>query len=150
MKVNKWIIIICIIMIIFLGYSVYMIPDTNTKILNLTMGVFTGLFVSLVMSIINYLHQKYSIYNSVTTQISDIFINTYIIHRMTGIILEKVQNLNKLEELNYRSILGMADLNIGFAASMNTKLFAPILGLGKRYQAIIEIMHWNMIYFNWK
>ena len=77
MKVNKWTIIICTIMIIFLGDLVYMIPDTNTKMLNLTMGVFTGLLVSLIMAIINYLHQKYLIYNSVMTQISDIFINTY-------------------------------------------------------------------------
>lgn len=139
MKVNKWTIIICIIMIIFLGDLVYIIPDTNTKMSNLTTGVFTGLLVSLVIAIINYLHYKYLIYNSVMTQILDIFTNTYIIYRMTGMILEKVQNLNKLEDLNYKSILGMADLNIGFAASMNTKLFAPILGLGKKYQAIIEM-----------
>lgn len=139
MKVNKWTIIFCTIMIIILGYLIYVIPDSNTKMFNLTMGVFTGLLVSLVMAIINYLHQKYLIYNSVMTQISDIFINTYIIHRMTEMILEKVQNLNKLEDLNYKSILGMADLNVDFATSMNTKLFAPILGIGKKYQAIIEM-----------
>ena len=139
MKVNKWTIIICTIMIIFFCGLVYVIPNTNTKMFNLTMGVFTGLLVSLIMAIINYLHQKYLIYNSVMTQISDIFINTYIIHRMTGMILEKVQNLNNLEDLNYRLIFGMADLNVDFATSMNTKLFAPILRIGKKYQAIIEM-----------
>ena len=57
--------------------------------------------------------------------------------------MHRVQNLNKLDDLNYRSILGMADLNIGFATRMNTKLFAPILGIGKKYQAIIEMMEFE-------
>lgn len=143
MKINKWTIIICVIMLIISGVLVYIILDTNTKMFGLALGVFTGFLVSLVIAIVNYLHQKYFIYNSVMTQISDIYINTYIIHRMTGMILDKVQNLNKLDDLNYRSILGMADLNIGFATSMNTKLFAPILGIGKKYHAIIEMMEFE-------
>lgn len=126
MKINKWTIFICVIMLIISGVLVYMISDVNTKTYDLALGVFTGFLVSLVIAIVNYLHQKYLIYNSVMTQISDIFINTYIIHRMTGMILEKVQNLNKLD-----------DLNIGFATGMNTKLFVPIDGIGKKYQAII-------------
>lgn len=88
------------------------------------------------LAIVNYLHQKYLIYNSVTAQISDIFINTYIIHRITGMILDRVQNLSKLDDLNYRSILGMADLNIGFATSMNTKLFSPIVGLERNIKRL--------------
>ena len=143
MKINKWTIIICVIMLIISGALVYTIPDTNTKIFGLALGVFTGFLVSWVIAIVNYLHQKYLIYNSVMTQISDIFINTYIIHCMTGMILHRVQNLNMLDDLNYRSILGMADLNIGFATSMNTKLFAPIVGIGKKYQAIIEMIEFE-------
>lgn len=143
MKINKWTIFICVIMLIISGVLVYMISDVNTKTYDLALGVFTGFLVSLVIAIVNYLHQKYLIYNSVMTQISDIFINTYIIHCMTGMILEKVQNLNKLDDLNYRSILGMADLNIGFATGMNTKLFVPIVGIGKKYQAIIEMMEFE-------
>jgi len=103
MKINKWTIIICVIMLTISGTLIYMISNTATKLFGLALGVFTGFLVSLVIAIVNYLHQKYLIYNAVKTQISDIFINTYILHRMTGMILDKVQNLNKLDDLNYRS-----------------------------------------------
>ena len=91
MKVNKYTIIACVIMLIVSGIFVYRIQDTSDKLFILFVGIFTGFLVSLVSAIVNYSHQKSIIFNSVMIQIADIFVNTLIIHRMTGIIVEKTQ-----------------------------------------------------------
>lgn len=150
MKVNKYTIIACVIMLIVSGIFVYRIQDTGDKLFILFVGIFTGVLVSLVSAIVNYLHQKNIIFNSVMTQIADIFVNTLIIHRMTGMIVEKTQTMTRLDDLNYKSILSLADLNIGFASSMNTKLYSPIIKGGSKNNAINEMMEFENDLMNLK
>ena len=150
MKVNKYTIIACVIMLIVSGIFVYRIQDTSDKLFILFVGIFTGFLVSLVSAIVNYLHQKSIIFNSVMIQIADIFVNTLIIHRMTGIIVEKTQMMTRLDDLNYKSILSLADLNIGFASSMNTKLYSPIIKGGSKNNAIAEMMEFENDLMNLK
>lgn len=150
MKVNKYTIIACLIMLMASGIFVYGIQDTNDKLFILFVGIFTGFLVSLVSAIVNYLHQKNFIFNSVMTQIADIYVNTLIIHRMTGIIVEKTQMMTRLDDLNYKSLLSLADLNIGFASSMNTKLYSPIIKGGSKNNAITEMMEFENDLMNLK
>ncbi len=150
MKVNKYTIIACLIMLMVSGIFVYGIQDTNDKLFILFVGIFTGFLVSLVSAIVNYLHQKNLIFNSVMTQIADIYVNTLIIHRMTGIIVEKTQMMTRLDDLNYKSLLSLADLNIGFASSMNTKLYSPIIKGGSKNNAITEMMEFENDLMNLK
>lgn len=150
MKANKFTIIACVIMLIISGIFVYGIENTSDKMFILFVGIFTGVLVSLVSAIVNYLHQKNIIFNSVMTQIADIFVNTLIIHRMTGMIVEKTQTMTRLDDLNYKSILSLADLNIGFASSMNTKLYSPIIKGGSKNNAINEMMEFENDLMNLK
>ena len=58
MKVSKITASICILLDLLLGVFIVNVPETYTLVLNILLGVFTWLFVSIVTSLFCYLHEK--------------------------------------------------------------------------------------------
>lgn len=126
------------------------IKDSNSKLFVVTVGIFTGVFVSLVSTVVFYFDKRAAIYQAVKSNIADIYINLHIIHSMTGNILNQVQNFYNLKDLNYKLVMGLSELNINFASNMHVGTFSPLLSFGKKYRAIEDMKEFENDLFNLK
>ena len=102
MKVSKITVSICALLDILVGCLIANIPETYTLALNILLGVFTGLFVSIVTSLICYFHEKITIISKAKSQLPDVYIDLLIVQQMTGSILPRIIHTYRLDDLNYR------------------------------------------------
>lgn len=150
MKANKYTIIVCVLIGIIACVAMIGIKDSNSKIFVVTVGVFTGVLVSLVSTVVTYFDKRATIYQAVKSNIADIYINLHIIHSMTGNILDQVQYFYNLKELNYKLVMGLSELNLNFASGMQVGAFAPLVTVGKKYNAIQDMKEFENDLFNLK
>lgn len=150
MKASKYTIIVCVMMAIISCVVMFGIKDSNSKIFVVTVGIFTGVIVSLVSTIVIYFDKRATIYQAVKSNIADIYINLYIIHSMTGNILEQIQYFYNLKDLNYKLVMGLSELNLNFVSSMQVGAFTPLFTGGKKYNAIQDIKDFENDLFNLK
>lgn len=139
MKANKYTIIICVLIGVITCGTMVGIKDSNSKLFVVTVGIFTGIIVSLVSTVVVYFDKRATIYQAVKSNIADIFINLHIIHSLTGNILAQVQKICNLKELNYKLVVDLSELNISCAANMQVGTFAPLFSCGKKYRAIQDM-----------
>lgn len=150
MKANKYTIIICVVIDIISLYLMLIIKDSSSKSFVVAVGIFTGILVSLVSTMVIYFDKRATIYQAVKTNIADIYINLTIIHSMTGNILNQIQYFYNLKELNYKMLIGLAELNTSFVSGMQIGLYEPMFPIGKKYNAINEMKDFENDLFNLK
>lgn len=150
MKANKYTIIVCVLIGTITGVSMVGIKDSDSKLFVVTVGIFTGVLVSLVSTVVIYFDKRVTIYQSVKSNIADIYINLHIIHSMTGNILNQIQFLYDLKDLNYKLVSGLSELNINFASNMHVGTFTSLFSFGKKYYAIQDMKEFEKDLFNLK
>lgn len=150
MKASKYTIIVSTIIGIITGMLLLVIEDCDSKPFIVSVGIFTGVLVSLVSTVITYFDKRATLFQAVKSNIADIFINLNIIHSMTGNILNQIQYFYNLKELNYKMLIGLAELNTDFASKMQVGVFEPIFPIGKKYNAITNMKEFEIDLFNLK
>lgn len=150
MKANKYTIIVCAVMGVIACIDMIAIKDSSSKFFAVTVGIFTGILVSLVSTIVIYFDKRATIFQAVKSNIADIFINLSIIHSMTGNILNQIQYFYNLKELNYKMIIGLAELNTSFASGMQIGLYEPMFPAGKKNNAINDMKEFENDLYNLK
>ena len=139
MKVSKITASICILSDLLLGVFIVNIPETYTLVLNILLGVFTGLFVSIVTSLICYFHEKVTIISKAKSQLPDVYIDLLIVQQMTGSILPRIIHTYRLDDLNYRTVISISDLTVHAIDKNSLKLYSPFLRFGKWSKIIRDI-----------
>ena len=132
MKVSKITVSICALLDILVGCLIANIPETYTLALNILLGVFTGLFVSIVTSLICYFHEKITIISKAKSQLPDVYIDLLIVQQMTGSILPRIIHTYRLDDLNYRTVISISDLAVHAIDKNSLKLYSPFLQYGKK------------------
>lgn len=150
MKANKYTIIACVIIGIISCITMIAINNSSSKSFIVAVGIFTGVLVSLVSTIVSYCDKRGTIYHAVESNIADIFINLHIIYSMTGNILNQIQYFYGLKELNYKMLIGLAELNTSFASSMQLGTYEPLFPIGKKHYAIKDMRQFEKDLFNLK
>ena len=139
MKVSKITVSICALLDILVGCLIANIPETYTLALNILLGVFTGLFVSIVTSLICYFHEKITIISKAKSQLPDVYIDLLIVQQMTGSILPRIIHTYRLDDLNYRTVISISDLAVHAIDKNSLKLYSPFLQYGKKAKFVRDI-----------
>lgn len=150
MKASKVTIITTVIISIGTGVALFEIQDGSSKLFGVIVGIFTGALITLVSTLVTYLDKRAAIYQVVKSNIANIYVNLHIIHSMTGNILNQIQHVYSFNELNYKMIVGLAELNIDFASGMQVSMFEPIFSIGKKCNAIEDMKEFGDDLFNLK
>lgn len=139
MKVSKITASVCILLDFFIGIFIYNIPETYILALNIFLGVFTGLFVSIVTSLTGYFHEKATIISKVKSQLLDVYFDLLTVKQMTGDLLPKIIYTDRLDTLNYRHIISIAEITIKAIDKNSLKMYSPFLKNGKWANLIKDI-----------
>jgi len=139
MKVSKITASVCVLLDLLVGIFVVIIPETYALVLNILLGVFTGLFVSIVTSLISYFHEKTTIISKVKSQLPDVYVNLLIVQQMTGSVLPRIIHTYRLDDLNYRTIISVSDLMAHAIDKNALLLYSPLLKYGKWAKLIRDI-----------
>ena len=131
MKVSKITVSVCTLLDILLGIFIVNIPEAYALTLNILLGVFTGLFVSMVTSLICYFHEKATIISKAKGDLPDVYIDLLIVKQMTGSLLSRIIYTYRLDDLNYRAIISISDLMVHSIDRNSLKLYSPFLKYGK-------------------
>lgn len=150
MKVSKITVSICTLLDLFVGFLIASIPETYTLALNILLGMFTGLFVSIVTSLICYFHEKATIISKAKSQIPDVYIDLLIVQQMTGSILPRVIHTYRLDDLNYRTVSSVSVLAVHAIDKNSLKLYSPFLKYGKKAKFISDIDQFEDKLYNLK
>lgn len=150
MKVSKITVSICALLDILVGCLIANIPETYTLALNILLGVFTGLFVSIVTSLICYFHEKITIISKAKSQLPDVYIDLLIVQQMTGSILPRIIHTYRLDDLNYRTVISISDLAVHAIDKNSLKLYSPFLKYGKKAKFVRDIDQFEDKLYNLK
>lgn len=146
MKVNKWI-IICSILIGILCIIMLFIFKPNTILGNIAISLLTGTIISVLTSTIYYLNERQKIICEIKGVIPSIYINLKYIYDMIGNILPQIIYVQYLDNLNYRSILELANLNMDFVQRCRANVFSAFLKNGETACAIDKFLkHTDNLY----
>ena len=111
MKANKYTIIVCVLIGIITCVAMIGIKDSNSKLFVVTVGIFTGVIVSLVSTVVIYFDKRATIYQAVKSNIADI----YITSKLNIFIICKIK-----KEINF-GFINFACLFISYGRTFRTK-----------------------------
>ncbi len=135
MEVNRKAIMTCAVLIFFIVICIIVISETIVTS-DILLGIFTGLTVSIVTSLVYYFHEKATIINKIKVQIFDVYLDLSVIEQMTKSILSQVYYTPMLDTLNYRMIISISDITIHAIDKSSLKLYSPFLKYGKWYELV--------------
>lgn len=149
MSINKWI-SICSIIVLGVSSLCVILCDNNTVIQNVFVSLMTGAIISFMTAEINYLSARQKISNKIKEAIPAIYLNLRQIHKLTGDILPNIIYVQQLDDLNYRRLLSMADLNMNFVQQCNISFFSCFFKRGKLSCAVQSFAKYTDCLYNLK
>lgn len=150
MKVSKITASVCALLDLLVGFLIVNIPGTSILALNILMGIFTGLFVSIVTSLICYFNEKTTIISKIKSQLPDVYTDLQIIQQMTGSILPRIIHTYRLDDLNYRAVISISEVAIHAIDKNSLDLYSPFLRYSKWGKLINDISTFEDKLFNLK
>lgn len=149
MQVNKRI-IICSIVIFCACFSLIIVFKNSLLALNIFVSLMTGAVISFMSAEIYYLSERQKILNKIKGTIPTIYMNMKQIHKLTGEILPHIIYAQQLEDLNYRRLLSLADLNMHFANECQINAFSCFVKKGKMLTAVRDFARFIDSLYNLK
>ena len=148
MKINKNTMITCAVITLISGCAVLFFD--NTLIQNIAPGIFTGFLVSLVVSVIGYFHERNVILEKTDGNIKCLYINMCVLSKILGDVLPQIHRAVSMEQLPFKTISGLSELNVEFAGKMDIGLFSPICKKGILSKTYVELTEFQQTLYNIK
>ena len=101
MRLQKYIIISCIIILILSVIGIFM-TEQNNKFYDLATGVFTGVVLTIMTSIILFLYEKNKIINKLYNNFAEIYFTLCVIDKNLGNFLIKKEITDMNFRINYK------------------------------------------------
>lgn len=138
MDVNKKAIMICTIFIVIIGTYITLISKTDA-IPDILLGIFTGLTVSIITSLVYYFHEKTVIISKIKAQVLVVYVDLLVVKQITGSILPRIIYTPMLDTLNYRTIISIADIIVRAIDKSSLKLYSPFFKYGKWHNLVESV-----------
>ena len=149
MLINKRI-ISCSIVVFCVCFLCIFIFKNNMLVQNIFVSLMTGAIISFMTAEINYLSERQKILYKIKGTIPTIYMNLKQIHKLTGDILPHIIYAQQLEDLNYRRLLSLADLNMQFVQDCHINTFSCFVKNGKLSLAVRNFAKYSDSLYNLK
>lgn len=111
MRVNRSIIIISVLVGI-LSFITVVVNDLQSIQSSIALSLFAGAIFAVVTSLVNYFNEKQKIVDDIKRSIPSVYISLRLIGHIMGNILPQIMNVLYLDNLNYRQLQSIAELNM--------------------------------------
>ncbi len=142
MKANKVAIVVSLLLNFGIGILLCGV-DASTKVYDILMGVFTGLVVAFVSSIVGYFVERNKIKNKLQTIIPNTYFNMIIVKNITGGILPQIIYMEKLSELNYNNVIAVVELTLNGLGENELNTYSGFIKWGNLYNIVNEMKNFE-------
>lgn len=156
LKVNKWtiltcaiIIFLCVVVIIFIEKYIPKTIDTSLS-QNIFLGLFTCAVISMVSAIIGYLHEREVLVEKASNNLQSLYINMSIDSLLIEETLDKLNTATSLEYLPFKNISNLSQLNVEIFNNMELGLFSPIRKNSNLSKVYTKLNQFHLVIYNIK
>lgn len=147
--------IVCAAIVILSGISIAFMSNDLAK--NITVSIFTGFIVSLVIATIGYFHERAVLLEKIEFGMKSLYINMAVLKEAIGKALPltkqapdtaeaQIKRISGLTEL----ISGLTELNVKIIGDMTPALLSPICKRGRIEKMKKGLMEFEQVGFNLK
>ena len=137
MRVNKWILFSCIIIVI-VGMIAVVLGNQNTVVLNMGIGLISGAIVSGVAAILYYIYEWQAVIQEVEGVLPALYTNLSIIKHRTGMLVSVVANTVDFTVLDFKGIRSLSQLCADTAILRKLNGFCGIVKTGQTEKALLR------------
>ena len=137
MRVNKWLLYSCII-IVLIGMMVVAFVAENTVALNIGVGLISGAIVSGVTASLYYVYEWQAVIQEVKGVLPALYTNLHIIKQRTGMLVPQVANTVDFTTLGFKDIRSLSLLCADTATLRKLDGFCGIIKAGQTEKALLR------------